>query len=64
LANGKRYIGDKVDKSCPVYDTTLCCLCLEVYYKFLPTYVQIGEDNENDPTWDDNDIKIRITGAL
>ena len=21
-----------------VYDTTLCCLCLEVYYRYLPTY--------------------------
>ncbi|MEI6970882.1 MAG: prenyltransferase/squalene oxidase repeat-containing protein [bacterium] len=30
-------------KSCPVYDTTLCCLCLEVYYRYLPTYIKPDE---------------------
>lgn len=29
--------------ACPVYDTTLCCLCLEVYYRYLPTMVRADE---------------------
>jgi hypothetical protein len=26
-----------------VYDTCLCCLCLEVYYRYLPTYQKVAE---------------------
>ena len=33
-----------------VYTTTLCCLMLEVYYRYLPTYKQVVAVNEAKPT--------------
>ncbi len=30
-------------QACDVYDTTLACLCLEVYYRHLPTYWRVAE---------------------
>lgn len=47
-----------------VYDTTLCCLCLEVYYRYLPTYERVEEVKREPKTKDERDIKIAVDTAL
>ena len=51
--------------ACPVYDTCLSCLCLEVYYRFLPTFVKIEEVGEKKAeAKEDDDIKVNVGKAL
>ena len=55
-------IGDEEDCGF-VYDTTLCALMLEVYYRFLPTYQEIKADADDGQLRDkkeDVEIKINI----
>lgn len=47
-----------------VYDTTLCCLCLEVYYRYLPTYERVEEVQRAPRTRDERDIRIAVDIAL
>ena len=48
-------------KACDVYDTTLCCLCLEVYYRYLPTYARVEEAaNKADDAKDAKDVAIDL----
>lgn len=42
-----------------LYDTTLCALTLQVYYRFLPTYSKIAVTPEVDET-DDDDVVVEI----
>jgi hypothetical protein len=42
MADG-HWLANSTHGSCPVYDTTLCCLTLEVYYRYLPTMVRSEE---------------------
>lgn len=51
-------------ESCPVYDTTLCCLCLEVYYRYLPTFERVEEVKAPPKTQDERDVKIAVGDAL
>jgi|APCry1669188970_1035186.scaffolds.fasta_scaffold23949_1 Squalene-hopene cyclase C-terminal domain len=44
--------------ACPVYDTTLCCLCLEVYYRFLPTYERPDDVKHAPQKKNDGDTKL------
>ena len=52
-------------RACDVYDTTLCCLSLEVYYRYLPTFVR-SDDTVRKPKGakDDMDMKITIEKIL
>jgi hypothetical protein len=54
---------DAHEKS-PVYSTTLACLMLEVYYRHLPTFKEVGpvagEAQNNDVLNNDDDIVIKI----
>ena len=53
-------IGDKEDYGY-VYNTTLCALMLQVYYRFLPTYQDIAVTKEDAVLEDeDEDIEINI----
>lgn len=45
---------DGGDHGGPVYSTTLCCLMLEVYYRYLPTYKHSEEVVEVKPTATDD----------
>jgi hypothetical protein len=45
---------DNGDWGGPVYSTTLCCLMLEVYYRYLPTYKHAEEVVEVKPTASDD----------
>jgi hypothetical protein len=47
-----------------VYDTTLCCLCLEVYYRYLPTYERVAEVEAAPETEEEEELKIAIDDAL
>lgn len=51
-------------KSSDVYDTTLCCLCLEVYYRYLPTYERVAEAGRAPGAGDEHDIRIAVDTAL
>ena len=51
-------------QSSPVYDTTLCCLCLEVYYRYLPTYERVAEVEAEPETEEEEQLKIAIDDAL
>jgi len=46
----------------PVMDTILCTLMLEVYYRYLPTFQQIPQDEIKKELKDDADIQIEIVG--
>ncbi|MEI6807436.1 MAG: prenyltransferase/squalene oxidase repeat-containing protein [bacterium] len=48
----------------PVYDTTLCCLCLEVYYRYLPTYIRSDEVKRPAKTANEAEAKLRTEIAL
>ena len=48
----------------PVYDTTMCCLCLEVYYRYLPTYARADEVSREPRTREEEDIKIAVDASL
>ena len=55
------------DSACPeeycqslVYNTTFCCLMLEVYYRYLPTYKQAEEVKVDDDSSTSTDINIEI----
>lgn len=50
--------------SCPVYDTTLCCLSLEVYYRYLPTLVRSDEVKRPPRNKNEADAKIAAEIAL
>jgi hypothetical protein len=50
--------------SSPTFDTTLCCLCLEVYYRYLPTYARVEEVQRAPRTKDEADIQIRVDLTL
>ena len=43
-----------------VYDTTLCCLCLEVYYRYLPTYDKADDPKKAPKTNEEKDAKIAV----
>jgi hypothetical protein len=43
-----------------VYNTTLCCLMLEVYYKMLPTYNQAQHVNYEDDVYTGTDVGINV----
>jgi hypothetical protein len=43
-----------------VYNTTLCALSLMVYYRYLPTYVSVGIDEDVPLDDDEDDIEITI----
>ncbi|MEI6150710.1 MAG: hypothetical protein WCS01_16560, partial [bacterium] len=45
---------DGGDHGGPVYSTTMCCLMLEVYYRYLPTYKHSEEVVEVKPTATDD----------
>ena len=47
-----------------VMSTTLCCLCLEVYYRYLPTYARQEEVNREPQTKEEEDIQVGIRDAL
>jgi hypothetical protein len=44
-----------------VYTTTLCCLMLEVYYRYLPTYKKVEDTTPVEATSDD-DVVVDVTG--
>jgi hypothetical protein len=44
----------------PTFSTILCTLMLEVYYRYLPTFKQPEELNEQNPAKDNDDIDINI----
>jgi len=46
--------------SCDVYDTTLACLCLEVYYRYLPTYEKVEAVKEGLESKDKEDIAVQV----
>jgi len=48
----------------PVFDTVLCCLCLEVYYRYLPTYDKVEEIARAPKTKDEADAKIAVQNTL
>jgi hypothetical protein len=51
--------------SSPVYDTTMCCLTLEIYYKYLPSYSKVDVAMADTQTViDPGDIKIAIDTVL
>lgn len=50
--------------ACPVYDTVLCCLCLEVYYRYLPTYGRPSEAAPKPKAQSEGDAKISAQIAL
>ncbi|NOY75159.1 MAG: terpene cyclase/mutase family protein [Kiritimatiellaeota bacterium] len=43
----------------PVYSTALCCLMLEVYYRYLTTF-KVAEIAKNDASFSDGDIGLRL----
>ena len=43
----------------PVYSTALCCLMLEVYYRYLPTF-KMSKIKHKDLASANNDIKVKI----
>lgn len=46
-------------QACDVYDTTMACLCLEVYYRYLPTYARVEEAaNKAEDAKDSKDLSI------
>ena len=48
-------------QACDVYDTTLCCLCLEVYYRHLPTYDKVQQvASREDDAKDSKDLSIDL----
>lgn len=51
-------------KACDVYDTTLCCLCLEVYYRYLPTYQKVQEVSKEPATKSEREAKVSVQVAL
>ena len=50
--------------SCPVYDTALCCLCLEVYYRYLPTFIREAEATAPAKTKDEVEAQVAVRIAL
>jgi len=50
--------------SCPVYDTTLCCLTLEVYYRYLPTLIRSDEVARKPKTHIEAEAQIAAQIAL
>ncbi|MBT3191935.1 MAG: terpene cyclase/mutase family protein [Verrucomicrobia bacterium] len=44
----------------PIMDTILCTLMLEVYYRYLPTFVPVPEVEHDDDVGDDDDLEIDI----
>lgn len=50
--------------ACPVYDTTLCCLTLEVYYKWSSLLVRADEVRRTPGTQIESDAKLSALIAL
>jgi len=50
--------------ACHVYDTALCCMCLEVYYRYLPTMVRADEVKRTPRTQSDIDVQTAAQIAL
>ncbi len=50
---GKREKAQFEGQNQVLYSTTLCCLMLEVYYRYLPTYRPLAEEGEQEPNEDD-----------
>jgi len=50
--------------ACAVYDTALCCLCLEVYYRYLPTYIRPDEVARKPRSSSEADAKLATQIAL
>lgn len=46
--------------ACPVYDTTLCCLCLEVYYKWSSILTRPDEVRRPPRTQIESDAKLSV----
>ncbi len=44
----------------PVYATALCCLMLEVYYRYLPTFKVAKNKPANMAAGEDDDIDLRM----
>ena len=42
----------------PVMDTILCTLMLEVYYRYLPTFMQVPEEEANEKAGDKDDLEL------
>jgi len=58
------WLSNSTFESCDVYDTTLCCLCLEVYYRYLPTYAKVAEVNKAPATKSEAEAKIAVQVSL
>jgi len=52
-----------LDKHCKAYtyNTTLCTLMLEVYYRYLPTYKPTDTDVADKTAESGDDIKVEVT---
>ena len=61
IIEGKMGHWEGGDHGGAVYTTALCCLMLEVYYRYLPTFKHVEGDKEAAPAGKSDDVVVDVT---